>query len=90
MNNGAIAMFAWIKSIIERIMIYSHHIGNALTGVFAFGFVAYLLDIGGFRTQALSHGGLHGPALTFIGSVIAVFLSLNVAMKRLMGKHGVF
>ncbi|MFZ1990511.1 MAG: hypothetical protein WAW96_12155 [Alphaproteobacteria bacterium] len=90
MNKRAIAMFAWIKSIIERVMIYSHHIGNALTGVFAFGFVAYLLDIGGFRTQALSHGGVHGPALTFIGSVIAVFLALNVAMKRLMGKHGVF
>jgi len=83
-------MIAWLKSIVERIIIYSHHVGNALTGVIAFGFVAYLLDIGGFRTQALSHGGVHGSALTFIASVIGVFLALNVAMKRLMGRHGVF
>ena len=90
MNNGAYTMFDWIKSIVERIIIYSHHIGHALTGAIAFGFVAYLLDIGGFRTQALTHGGVHGDALTFIGGVIGVFLGLNVAMKRLMGRHGVF
>ena len=83
-------MFAWFKSIVDQIMVYSHHLGHAFTGAFAFGFVAYLLDIGGFRTQALSSGGLHGHVLTFIGAVIATFVGLNVAMKRLMGKHGVF
>ncbi len=83
-------MFTWIKSLIDQFMVYSHHVGHALTGAFAFGFVAYLLDIGGFRTQVLTNGGIHGSALQFIGAVIATFLGLNVAMKRLMGKHGVF
>lgn len=83
-------MFTWFKSIVDQIMVYSHHVGHALTGAIAFGFVAYLLDIDGLRTQVLTSGGLHGSALTFLGAVIATFIGLNVAMKRLMGKHGLF
>jgi hypothetical protein len=83
-------MFALIKSLVDRIMVTSHHIGSGLTGAFAFGFVGYLLDIGGFRTQALTKGGLDSAAITAIIGVLAVFMTVNVLMKRLMGKHGVF
>ena len=83
-------MFSLIKSLVDRVMVISHHIGSGLTGAFAFGFVGYLLDIGGFRTQALTRGGLDTHAITAIIAVLSAFVGVNVLMKRLMGKHGVF
>jgi hypothetical protein len=83
-------MFSLAKWIVDRIMIISHHLGHGLSGALAFGFVAYLLDIGGFRTTALIKGGLDGTALTAILAVAAIFVGFDVVMKRLMGKHGVF
>jgi hypothetical protein len=83
-------MFGLIKSQVDRGIVISHHLGSGLTGLITFGFVVYLLDIGGFRTQALSSGSVHGAALHAIGGVLVAFTSINVLMRRLMGKHGVF
>jgi len=83
-------MFGLVKSLVDRIILISHHLGSGLTGVIAFSFVAYVLDIGGFRTQVLEGNGLHGQALSAIGGVLVAFTTINVLMKRLMGKHGVF
>jgi hypothetical protein len=83
-------MFNIVKALIERFIVVSHHLSCGLTGAFAFGFVAYLLDLGGFRTEALASGGVGGHALTALAAVGATFVTVNVLMKRLMGKHGVF
>lgn len=83
-------MLDFVKALVQRFIVISHHLSCGLTGAFAFGFVAYLLNLGGFRTQALASGGVGAHALMALTAVGATFATVNVLMKRLMGKHGVF
>jgi hypothetical protein len=83
-------MFGFFKSIVDAILHVAHHFGSGLSAAVAFGFVAYLLDIGGFRTSALMHGTLDSHALFGLSGVFAAFVGFNVLMKRFMGKHGLF
>lgn len=83
-------MFNLVKALIQRLIVLSHHMSCGLTGAFAFGFVAYLLDIGGFRTEALSSGAVGTQAVMALSAVGVTFGVVNALMRRLMGKHGVF
>jgi hypothetical protein len=83
-------MFAFVKSTTDRILTISHHSSCGLTGAIAFGFAAWLLDIGGFRTSASVTGGISHQALYAIGSIIVVFAGVDMLMKRLTGKPGTF
>ena len=83
-------MIAFIKSIVDRILIISHHGSCAISGAVSFGFAAYLLDLGGFRSTAHMRGGIDHKTLTAAAIVLAVFCGADMLMKRLTGKHGAF
>jgi hypothetical protein len=79
-----------IKWFVQRILFVAHHFSCGLSAAIAFGFAAYLLDIGGYRTAASVTGGINSQALMAIGAVIFVFAAVDVLMKRLTGKEGTF
>jgi hypothetical protein len=83
-------MIAVFKSSADRFIVMSHHIAAGVSGAIAFGFAAYLLDIGGFRTNAAVTGRLDSATLWAFGTVVFVFAAAGMLMKRLTGKHGAF
>jgi hypothetical protein len=83
-------MMSFVKWTVDRILFVAHHLSCGLTAAIAFGFAAYLLDIGGYRTAASVTGGINSQALTAIGGVIFFFAAVDVLMQRLTGKEGTF
>jgi hypothetical protein len=83
-------MMSLIKWTVDRILFVAHHLSCGLSAAIAFGFAAYLLDIGGYRSAASMTGGIGDQTLIVIGAVIFVFAVIDVLMKRLTGKEGTF
>jgi hypothetical protein len=83
-------MMGLVKGLVDKILFVAHHLSCGLSAAIAFGFAAYLLDIGGFRTAASMTGGIDGKALTAIGGVVFGFGAIDILMKRLTGKPGAF
>jgi len=80
----------FLKSTTDRILGISHHVSCGLSGAIAFGFAAYLLDLGGFRTNAAVTGGIDHTTLFAFGWVVFAFAVADMLMKRLTGKPGAF
>lgn len=83
-------MMGLVKGLFDKVLFLAHHLGAGLSAAIAFGFAAWLLDIGGFRTAASMTGGVDGKALTAIGGVVLAFGGIDILMKRLTGKPGAF
>lgn len=83
-------MLSIVKAIVGKFIRIAHHIACGFTGALAFGFAAYLLDLGGFRSAALTTKSIDMDLLIAIVGVGVTFVGVNIVMKQFMGKDGAF
>ena len=77
-----------IMKLLGRATIWMRHLACGLTGAAAFGFVAYLLDIGGIQAAGQMGDDFANQILMSAAALVGFFAGIDILMQRLMGGPG--